>query len=137
MLSRRLILSQGLREIRGLKGGCLDQGVVFENFISWLSWFPWFLKILAWRHKPPPQPNPKICKIQRFVLRSQPPFTGVLRGPGRVLFECFWAPAPECPKLLETSVKLSEQCPSVCYVSAFLQPAEILASSASSCPMML
>ena len=37
------------------------------------------------------------------VLRSQPPFTGVLRGPGRkvppgVLFECFWAPGSECPR---------------------------------------
>ena len=37
------------------------------------------------------------------VLRSQPPFTGVLRGPGRrvppgVFFECFGAPGSECPK---------------------------------------
>ena len=38
-----------------------------------------------------------------LFLRSQPPFTGVVRGPGRkvphgVLFECFWAPGSECPK---------------------------------------
>ena len=37
------------------------------------------------------------------VLRSRPPFAGVLRAPGQkvpheVLFECFWAPASECPK---------------------------------------
>ena len=37
------------------------------------------------------------------TLRSRPPFTGVLRGPGLkvphgVLFEQFWAPASECPK---------------------------------------
>ena len=36
-------------------------------------------------------------------LRSRPPFTGVLRGPGLkvphgVLFEQFWAPASECPR---------------------------------------
>ena len=36
-------------------------------------------------------------------LRSQPPFTGVPRGPGRkvphgVFFDWFWAPGSECPK---------------------------------------
>ena len=36
-------------------------------------------------------------------LRSRPPFTGVVRGPGRkvphgVLLECFWAPGSGCPK---------------------------------------
>ena len=36
-------------------------------------------------------------------MRSRPPFTGVPKGTGRkvphgVLFECFWAPALECPK---------------------------------------
>ena len=41
--------------------------------------------------------------ISAQELRSQPPFTGVLRGPGRkvppgVLFECFWAPGSECSK---------------------------------------
>ena len=44
--------------------------------------------------------SPATCD---FSLRSRPPFTGVLRGPGlkvphRVLFEQFWAPASECPK---------------------------------------
>ena len=38
-----------------------------------------------------------------LALRSRPPFTGVLRGPGLkvphgVLFKQFWAPASECPK---------------------------------------
>ena len=38
-----------------------------------------------------------------LVLRSRPPFTAVLRGPGLkvppgVLFGCFWAPGSECPK---------------------------------------
>ena len=37
------------------------------------------------------------------ILRSRPPFTGVLRGPGLkvphgVLFGQFWAPASDCPK---------------------------------------
>ena len=43
------------------------------------------------------------CTLQTLRLRSRPPFTGVLRGPGLkvphgVLFEQFWAPASECPK---------------------------------------
>ena len=43
-----------------------------------------------------------LCSWQ-LVLRSGPPFTGVLRGPGRkvppgVFFQCFWAPGSECPK---------------------------------------
>ena len=38
-----------------------------------------------------------------LILRSRPPFTGVLWGlglkvPHRVLFEQFWAPASEYPK---------------------------------------
>ena len=42
----------------------------------------------------------------KIGLRSQPQFTGVLRGPGRkvlrgVLFGCFWAPGSECPKTLK------------------------------------
>ena len=41
--------------------------------------------------------------VEKLVLRSRPPFTGVLRGPGLkvphgVFFEQFWAPASECPK---------------------------------------
>ena len=48
-----------------------------------------------------PVQNHRILDAQ--ILRSRPPFTGVLRGPGwkvppGVLFECFWAPASECPK---------------------------------------
>ena len=44
-----------------------------------------------------------ICACGFQVLRSRPPFTGVLRGPGLkvphgVLFGQFWAPASECPK---------------------------------------
>ena len=42
-------------------------------------------------------------QLKGVVLRSRPPFTGVLRAPGRkvppgVLFERFWAPGSECPK---------------------------------------
>ena len=44
------------------------------------------------------------CGIASEALRRNMPLsTGVLRGPSRkvphgVLFECFWAPASECPK---------------------------------------
>ena len=45
----------------------------------------------------------KNLAILSLQLRSRPPCTGVLSGPGRkvphrVLFEWFWAPASECPK---------------------------------------
>ena len=58
------------------------------------------------RHCPRPCPNHLRVVFfwnRQLQLRSGPPFTGVLRGPGRkvpsrVLFQCFWAPGSECPK---------------------------------------
>ena len=46
--------------------------------------------------------------FSRFGLRSWPPFTGVLRGPGRkvppgVLFECFWALGAGAQKHLKST----------------------------------
>ena len=55
------------------------------------------------RHFQESSEGPDSLRKFPLVLRSRPPFTGVLRGPGQkvphgVLFECFWAPASECPK---------------------------------------